>query len=147
MKPIRIVLAAFAAVLVAGAVAQAARQQPTRSPASHARPATTLSSSGTDPTDPGESEPAEQNADGTGSASAAVPEFTACAGLTGLDNAICHVQANDVAHPDTGLANALSHLQANQAAQASRAASASESSPGNSAAGLAHAPTGVVPGS
>ncbi len=147
MKPIRIVLAAFAAVLVAGAVAQAARQQPTPTPVSHARPATILSSSGTDSTDPGESEPAGPSTDGTGPASAAVPDFTACAGLTGLDNAICHVQANNVAHPNTGLANALSHLQANQAAQASRLASASASSPGNSAVGLAHAPTGVVPGS
>lgn len=146
MKPMRILLAAFAVVVVAGAVAQAARQHPTVTPVSHARPATMLSS-GTDSAGPSESEPAESDPSAGDSASAAVPDFTACAGLTGLDNAICRVQANDVAHPNTGLVNALSHLQANQAAQASRATSASTSAPGNSAAGLAHAPVGVIPGS
>jgi hypothetical protein len=37
-------------------------------------------------------------------------------GLTGLANAIAHVQANLRAHPNSGLANALEHLQANLAA-------------------------------
>jgi hypothetical protein len=37
-------------------------------------------------------------------------------GLTGLANAIAHVQANLQAHPNRGLANALEHLQANLAA-------------------------------
>jgi hypothetical protein len=37
-------------------------------------------------------------------------------GLTGLANAIAHVQANLQAHPNSGLANALEHLQANLAA-------------------------------
>ncbi len=41
-----------------------------------------------------------------------------CAGLTGLDNAICHVTANNGAHPNDGLATALSHLQANKAKHA-----------------------------
>ena len=36
-----------------------------------------------------------------------------CGGLSGLDNAICHVQHNFDRHPTKGLENALEHLKAN----------------------------------
>jgi hypothetical protein len=35
--------------------------------------------------------------------------------VTGLENAIAHVSANEKAHPNAGLANALTRLQANLA--------------------------------
>jgi hypothetical protein len=41
-------------------------------------------------------------------------DFTACEGLTGLDNAICrHTALLEVTPKNTGLTNALAHLQAN----------------------------------
>ena len=40
--------------------------------------------------------------------------------VTGLDNAIQHVYANCVAHPNEGLVNALEHLVANRDAKAAR---------------------------
>jgi hypothetical protein len=44
------------------------------------------------------------------------PDFTACEGLTGLDNAICRLEALLVVHPDDrGLQNALTHLLENKA--------------------------------
>jgi hypothetical protein len=40
------------------------------------------------------------------------PDFTACEGLTGLDNAICRHEAFLAVHPDNhGLQNSLAHLQ------------------------------------
>ena len=43
------------------------------------------------------------------------PDFSACGGLTGLDNAICRHEALLVVHPDNeGLQNALDHLRANK---------------------------------
>ena len=51
--------------------------------------------------------PAEQGASHSGGA-----DFTACKGLTGLDNAICRHEALLVVHPDNhGLQNSLTHLQ------------------------------------
>ena len=50
---------------------------------------------------------AEQGASHSGGA-----DFTACEGLTGLDNAICRHEALLVVHPDShGLQNSLTHLQ------------------------------------
>ena len=40
--------------------------------------------------------------------------------VTGLANAIAHVQANEARHPNRGLANALAHLKANQAKKAAK---------------------------
>jgi hypothetical protein len=43
------------------------------------------------------------------------PDFSACEGMTGLDNAICRHEALLVVHPDSeGLQNALDHLRANK---------------------------------
>jgi hypothetical protein len=54
-----------------------------------------------------EIDPAEQGAPHSGGT-----DFTACKGLTGLDNAICRHEALLVVHPDNhGLQNSLTHLQ------------------------------------
>ena len=55
-----------------------------------------------------ETDPVETSSDGA--------DFTACEGLTGLDNAICRHEALLVVHPDNqGLQNSLGHLQENKA--------------------------------
>jgi len=60
--------------------------------------------------------PTEQGASHSGGA-----DFTACKGLTGLDNAICRHEALLVVHPDNhGLQNSLTHLQ-NKAEHEARA--------------------------
>jgi hypothetical protein len=49
-------------------------------------------------------------------------DFTACEGLTGLDNAICRHEALLVVHPDNpGLQNSLTHLQENKAEHGAKA--------------------------
>ena len=58
-----------------------------------------------------EIEPGEQ-----GEAPSNRADFTACEGLTGLDKAICRLEALLVVHPaNTGLQNSLTHLQENKA--------------------------------
>lgn len=60
----------------------------------------------TEATGPGV-EPAEEGVSPSDGA-----DFTACEGLTGLDNAICRTEALLVVHPDNqGLQNSLTHLQ------------------------------------
>src|SRR4029453_18603671 len=55
--------------------------------------------------------PAEKDEPPSGEA-----DFTACVGLTGLDNAICRLEALLVVHPDNqGLQNSLTHLLENNA--------------------------------
>ncbi|HEV8057733.1 MAG TPA: hypothetical protein VGQ01_04470, partial [Actinomycetota bacterium] len=59
-----------------------------------------------------EIEPVEED---TGSPSEGA-DFSACEGLTGLDNAICRHEARLVVHPDNqGLQNSLAHLQESKA--------------------------------
>jgi hypothetical protein len=49
-------------------------------------------------------------------------DFTPCEGLTGLDNAICRLEALLVVHPDNqGLQNSLTHLLENKAEHEARA--------------------------
>jgi len=49
-------------------------------------------------------------------------DFTACEGLTGLDNAICRQEALLAVHPDNqGLQNSLTHLQEIKAEREARA--------------------------
>jgi hypothetical protein len=49
-------------------------------------------------------------------------DFTACEGLTGLDNAICRLEALLAVHPDNqGLQNSLTHLQEIKAEHQARA--------------------------
>ena len=59
-----------------------------------------------------EVEPAEEETDPPSEGA----DFSACEGLTGLDNAICRHEALLIVHPDNqGLQNSLTHLQENKA--------------------------------
>jgi hypothetical protein len=112
MKPLRIILIAFA-VLIVGTIASAAtgdvHGKPTPSPS--------VSDTETEAPEPTETEAPEAedtNSDESGTA----PSFSGCDGLTGLDNAICRHQALLKVKPDNpGLANSLAHLQTNLAAK------------------------------
>ncbi len=114
MKPYRIILVAFAMLIVAGSIASAAtggvHGKPTPSPS-----VTGPDSPSPEPTETEASEAEATTSDKTGTA----PNFSACDGLTGLDNAICRHEALLKVRPDNpGLANSLAHLQANLAAKA-----------------------------
>jgi hypothetical protein len=114
MKPLRIILIAFALLIVAGTIASAAtggvHGKPTPSPS--------VADTETVAPEPTETEAPEAEAttsDKTGTA----PNFSACDGRTGLDNAICRHEALLKVKPDNpGLTNSLAHLQANLAAKA-----------------------------
>jgi hypothetical protein len=78
-----------------------------------------------EPAEEEETDPAETSSDGA--------DFTACEGLTGLDNAICRHEALLVVHPDNQrLQNSLDHLQENEAKQE---ASPGEGHPGDDPSG------------
>jgi hypothetical protein len=133
MKPIRIFLIAFAALIVAGTIANAAtgsvKGKPTPSP-----PAAVSESP--EPTETEAPEAEETTSDETGTS----PDFSACVGVTGLDNAICRHEALLKVKPDNpGLANSLAHLQANAAAHAARQAAKAAGTHGNSGT---HGPSG-----
>ena len=118
MKPLRIILIAFAVVIVAGTIASAAtggvHGKPTPSPS--------VSDTETEAPEPTESEASEAEATTSDKAGTA-PNFSACDGLTGLANAICRHEALLKVKPDNpGLTNSLAHLQANGAAHAARQA-------------------------
>jgi hypothetical protein len=85
-----------------------------------------------DSQEPTETEAPEAEAttsDETGTA----PDFAACVGRTGLDNAICRHEALLKVKPDNpGLTNSLAHLQANAGAQAARQAAKAAGTLGNS---------------
>jgi hypothetical protein len=75
----------------------------------------------------------EEEGDGEGEAA---PDFTACDGMTGLDNAICRHEALLVVHPDNrDLQHSLERLDVNrerhEAKQHSKAEERSEDDPGN----------------
>jgi hypothetical protein len=66
-----------------------------------------------------EIEPAEEGGDPSSDGA----DFSACEGLTGLDNAICRHEALLVIQPDNqGLQNSLGHLQENKAKHDAKAA-------------------------
>jgi hypothetical protein len=126
MKPLRIVLIAFAALVVAGTVASAAtggvHGKPTPSP--HA-----AVSESPEPAESEAPEAEETTSDETGTA----PNFSACVNRTGLDNAICRHEALLKVKPDNpGLTNSLAHLQANLAAHAAKQAAKDAGMHGNS---------------
>jgi hypothetical protein len=131
MKPLRIILIAFAVLVVTGAIASAAtggvHGKPTPSPS--------VSETETEAPEPTETEAPEAEAtssDKTGTA----PNFSACDGQTGLDNAICRHEALLKVKPDNpGLTNSLAHLQANAAAKAAKQAAKAAGTHGNSAHG------------
>jgi hypothetical protein len=136
MKPLRVFLIAFAVVIVAGTIASAAsggvQGKPTPSPSVAVSDSPSPEPAETEAPEPTETEAPEAGAttsDKTGTA----PDFSACNGLTGLDNAICRHDALLKVKPDNpGLTNSLVHLQANLAAQADRKAAKAAGTHGKS---------------
>jgi hypothetical protein len=129
MKPLRIVLIAGAMLIVAGTIASAATGgvhggKPT--------PSSSVADTETEAPEPTETEAPDAEAT-TSDESGTAPNFSACDGLTGLDNAICRHEALLKIKPDNpGLTNSLGHLQANAAAQAARQTAKAASTHGNS---------------
>jgi hypothetical protein len=126
MKPLRILLVAFALVIVAGTIASAATGGVHGNPAPSHLEAVSDSSSPepteTEAPEAPETEAPEAEAT-TSDESGTPPDFSACEGLTGLDNAICRHDALLKVKPDNpGLTNSLAHLQANLAAKADKKA-------------------------
>jgi FlaG/FlaF family flagellin (archaellin) len=135
MKPLRILLIAFVVLVVAGTIASAATG------GVHGKPTPSPSAAGSDsespePTETEAPEAEETTSDETGTA----PDFSACVGVTGLDNAICRHEALLKVKPDNpGLTNSLAHLQANAAAHAAKLAAKAAGTHGNSGS---HGPSG-----
>jgi pyruvate/2-oxoglutarate dehydrogenase complex dihydrolipoamide acyltransferase (E2) component len=128
MKPLRIVLIAIAVLIVGGTIASAAtggvHGKPTPSPS--------VADTETEAPEPTETEAPEAE-ETTSEESGTAPDFSACDGRTGLDNAICRHDALLKVKPDNpGLTNSLAHLQANLAAQAARQAAKAAGTHGNS---------------
>ena len=123
MKPLRIVLIAFAVLIVAATIASAAtggvHGKPTPSPS-----VTVSDSPSPEPTETEGPETEAPEAEATTSGkTGTTPNFSACDGQTGLDNAICRHEALLKVKPDNpGLTNSLAHLQANAAAKAAKQA-------------------------
>jgi hypothetical protein len=135
MKPLRVLLIACAVLIVAGTIASAATG------GVHGKPTPSPSAAGSDsespePTETEAPEAEETTSDETGIA----PDFSACVGVTGLDNAICRHEALLKVKPDNpGLTNSLAHLQANAAAHAAKLAAKAAGKHGNSET---HGPSG-----
>jgi hypothetical protein len=135
MKPLRVLLIACAVLIAAGTIASAATG------GVHGKPTPSPSAAGSDsespePTETEAPEAEETTSDETGTA----PDFSACAGVTGLDNAICRHEALLKVKPDNpGLTNSLAHLQANAAAHAAKRAAKAAGTHGNSGS---HGPPG-----
>lgn len=127
MKSLRIALVAAAMLIVAGSIASAATGgvhggKPTASPSAAA-------SESPEPTETEAPEAEATTSDETGTP----PNFSACVGRTGLDNAICRHEALLKVMPDNpGLTNSLAHLQANLAAHAAKQAAKDAGTHGNS---------------
>lgn len=135
MKPLRVLLIACAVLIAAGTIASAAtggvHGKPTPSP-----PVAVSDSESPEPTETEAPEAEEGTSDETANA----PDFSACAGQTGLDNAICRHEALLKVKPDNpGLTNSLAHLQANAAAHAAKLAAKAAGTHGNSGS---HGPSG-----
>jgi hypothetical protein len=133
MKRLRTLLSTFAAIVAAATLASAAtggvHGKPTPSPSVTVSPSPSPEATETETPDPTETEAPETEATKSGTA----PDFSACEGLTGLDNAICRHEALLKAKPDNpGLSNSLAHLQTNLAAQAARKAAKSADTHGKS---------------
>jgi hypothetical protein len=109
---------ALSAVIVGGVIASASpghQNRPNDDPASviSVAPVPTETSA-PEPEETGAPESDEAEASDTGSGASTAPDFSACVGLTGLENAICRHEALLEVHPnDQGLANSLAHLQEN----------------------------------
>lgn len=135
MKPLRIFLVAFAIVIVAGTIASAAtggvHGNPTPSPS--------VAVSHSQSPEPSETEGPEAETT-TPDESSTPADFSACEGLTRLDNAICrHDALLKVKPANPGLTNSLAHLQANLAAKADKRAAKAD----KKAAKAAHGKSGL----
>ncbi len=142
---LRVVLVGLLVVVAAGIVASA-------TPGMHAKPndpvtLVTTSSSSPEPTETETPDPTN-----SGSPPSGAPDFSACLGLTSLENAICRHEAKLVADPtNTGVANALAHLQANLAKKQAHDAAKASGTHGNSGnapghSGDPHVNSGGAPG-
>jgi hypothetical protein len=129
VKPFRLLLVALAVVMVGGTIASAATGglgQPTPNPS------VGVSDSPPEPPEteapePTETEAPEAEEEKTSDKSGKAPDFSACDGLTGLENAICRHDALLKVKPDNrGLTNSLAHLQANLAKHADKKAAKAE---------------------
>ena len=135
MKPLRVLLIVCAVLIAAGTIASAATG------GVHGKPTPSPSAAGSDsespePTETEAPEAEETTSDETGNA----PDFSACVGQTGLNNAICRHEALLKVKPDNpGLTNSLAHLQANAAAHAAKLAAKAAGTHGNSGS---HGPSG-----
>jgi hypothetical protein len=127
MKISRIILTAIAVVIVGGTIAGATphlfagpdkkdsiEPSVSPSPGKSETPGPTDSPSPSETPEPTET-PSPEPSDATGGGvSGTQPDFSACAGLNGLGNAICRHEALLQVHPgNQGLQSSLSHLQAN----------------------------------
>jgi hypothetical protein len=125
MKLVRVLLIAFA-VLIVGTLANAATG------GLHGKPTPSPSAAVSESPEPTETEAPEAEAT-TSDKTNTAPDFSACVGRTGLDNAICRHEALLKVKPDNpGLTNSLAHLQANLAAHAGRQAAKDAGTHGNS---------------
>jgi hypothetical protein len=135
MKLLRTLLIAFAVVIV-GTIASAAtggiHGKPTPSPPVAVSVTPSPEPSETEAQEPTETEAPEAEATTSGKTGTA-PDFSACVGLRGLDNAICRHEALLKVKPDNrGLPNSLAHLRANAAAHAAKQAAKAAGTHGNS---------------
>ena len=128
MKLLRVLLIA-SAVLIVGTLANAATG------GVHGKPTPSPSAAVSESSEPTETEAPETDAE-TSDKIGIAPDFSACAGRTGLDNAICRHEALLKVKPDNpGLTNSLAHLQANAAAKAAKQAAKAAGTHGNSGHG------------
>ena len=135
MKPLRFFLTVLAVLVVAG-IASAATGgvpgKPTPSPSVTSSASPSPEPTETEAPEPNETEAPESeptSSERTGTA----PDFSACVGLTGLDNAMCRHESLLKVKPDNpGLTNSLAHLQANAAAHAAKQEAKAAGAPGNS---------------
>ena len=118
VKPLRILLVAFAIVIVAGTIASAATG------GAHGNPTPSPSVAVSHSPSPELTETEAPDAETTTPDESGTPaDFSACDGLTGLDNATCrHDALLKVKPANPGLTNSVAHLQANLAAKADKKA-------------------------
>jgi hypothetical protein len=152
MKVARFILPTMAAVLMAGTFANAAPHlgsssgsEPSVSPSASDSPEPSQSpepSSSPEPSETPSPEPTDSpSPDGGGTGGA--PDFSACVGRTGLENAICRHDALLVLHPDNaGLQNSLSHLEANLKKHESRGQAHGKSDQAHGKSGEPHGHSG-----
>jgi hypothetical protein len=125
MKLLRVLFIAFA-VLIVGTLANAATG------GVHGKPTPSPPPAASESPEPTETEAPEAEVT-TSDKSGTAPDFSACEGRTGLDNAICRHDALLKVKPDNpGLTNSLAHLQANLAAHAAKQAAKDAGMHGNS---------------